>query len=327
MKKVVVVGSAIVDMIMRSNLFRILKSHEVEGGVALCEVYGGKMEIDHMEMAVGGAGTNVAVGLTRLGLLCAPIVCVGRDGFGKMIKNNLETEKVNMDLVQESEISTGISVVLVGPKGGRSIITYRGASAEIKSNDINWDFVSKVDWIHIASLGGDIGLLEDLVVYAAKKGIGVSINPGKKEITKREKLLELFPKIKIVILNRLEAADLTGEQYENWDEIIRKTKDWGVNKVAVTDGARGACIVSGGVTIKMSAFPLKSIDDTGAGDGFCSGVIAGVLEGKTDEILLKMGLANGGSEVTKYGAKNGLLRRHEIDRWLKKSLRVVSSTG
>ncbi|MBI3954624.1 hypothetical protein HY333_01125, partial [Candidatus Collierbacteria bacterium] len=57
MRRVIVVGSAIADVLVRSDNFKVLKSHQVTGGVAMCEVYGGKMEVDQVVMGTGGAGS------------------------------------------------------------------------------------------------------------------------------------------------------------------------------------------------------------------------------------------------------------------------------
>jgi len=46
----------------------------------------------------------------------------------------------------------------------------------------------------------------------------------------------------------------------------------------VTDGERGSPVICDkGRWIKMKAFPNRSIDDTGAGDAFVSGRVAGLF--------------------------------------------------
>ena len=52
MKRVITVGSAVVDVLVRSNGFRVMKSHLVEGGVAMCEVYGGKLGAEEISTEV-----------------------------------------------------------------------------------------------------------------------------------------------------------------------------------------------------------------------------------------------------------------------------------
>jgi len=68
---------------------------------------------------------------------------------------------------------------------------------------------------------------------------------------------------------------------------------------------------------------MKSVDDTGAGDAFVAGMVAGLVSGKDVEVALRMGLANGASEVALLGAKSGLLRRREMTKWLRRRVKMV----
>lgn len=326
MKKVVVIGAAVVDVLLKSNSLKVLKSHQVEGGLAMCEVMGGKIEAENGVLVSGGGGTNVAVGLHRLGEAVKMISRVGDDELSTMLIKELNKENVDMSLLQRTKGKTGISAVLVAANGGRSIVTYRGESGEIERNEIDWNEIEKADWIQISSLGGEMDLLEDLVSFALENGIRVGINPGKKELKQKERLLALLPKLDLFNVNRMEAAEFWGEKYEDEETLLRKFMKVGVRLLFVTDGKKGASVCQNNRWIKMDAFPNKSIDDTGAGDAFVSGVVAGLLQEKKTEEVLKMGLANGGSVVSRLGAKEGLLYKNGMEKWMKKKLKTVEQT-
>lgn len=324
MKKIVCFGSAIVDIMVKSKEFRVLKSHQLSGGLALCEVYGGKTEVDEIMTAVGGAGTNVAVGLSRLGLVVSTVVRVGDDMFGKQVINNLKKEGVETSMVQiQEEAATGISVILVAPDGGRSILTKRGVSKEIKSDEIDWEKIKGVDWIQISSLGGNFELLEDVISWADLNKIKVGLNPGKKELLQRERLKMLLPKVELLVLNKMEATSLLGYELNEEKKTVKQLLKMGVRKIAITDGNKGAGIGLDDRFIWASAFKVKSQDDTGAGDAFCSGLVAGLVEGRPIEEVIKLGLANGASEVMELGVKEGLLYKKQVDKWLKKKTVLV----
>lgn len=325
MKKVIVIGSATVDCLMKSDAFKMLKSHEVAGGVAMCEVLGGKMDAQEGLLCTGGGGTNVAVGLKRLGESVKTIVRLGDDWQAKMVEGDLRAEGVLGDMIQHGKGKTALSAVLVALSGARSIITYRGESAVIAGEEINWLELNKADWIQISSLSGQMNLLEDLVSFATSKRIKVGINPGKGELNERERLIKLLPKFDFISVNRMEAAMLWKESYEDEERLMKRFIESGCRLVTITDGKRGAMIGGSGKIIKMEAFGNKSMDDTGAGDAFVSGAVYGVLNGFDLENILKSGLASGGSVVTKLGAKDGLLRKGEIEKWLKKRLRSVET--
>lgn len=323
MQKVVVVGAAVMDVLLKSKSLRVLKSHEVEGGVAMCEVLGGKIEAENGVLISGGGGTNVAVGLHRLGEAVKMISRVGDDLLSEILIKQLEKESVDLSFLQRTKGRTGLSAVLVAEGGSRSIVTYRGESGEIEKGEIDWKEVKKADWIQVSSLGGEISLLEDLVAFALDSGIKIGVNPGKKELEQKEKLLALLPKLDLFIVNRMEASEFWGGGFEEEEVLVSKFMNAGVRLLMITDGTRGAGVSEKGRWIKMSAFPNKSIDDTGAGDAFVSGAVAGLLQGRKAVDCLKMGLANGGSVVQKLGAKEGLLYKNEMEKWMRKKLKVV----
>lgn len=325
MQKVVVIGSAVVDVLLKSKGLRVMKSHQIEGGVAMCEVMGGKIEAEDGILASGGGGSNVAVGLHRLGEAVKMISRVGGDELGNILVNQLVKEDIDLSLLQRAEGKTGISAVLVAVDGGRSIVTYRGESGEIEGGEIDWEEVKKADWIQVSSLGGEMTLLEDLVSFAVDNGIKIGVNPGKRELAQKERMQKLLPKLDLFNVNRMEATEFWGKRFEEEEDLVKKFAEAGTRLLMMTDGKRGAGVFEKGRWVKMEAFANKSIDDTGAGDAFVTGAVAGLLWGKTAVESLKMGLANGGAVVLKLGAKEGLLYKNEMEKWMKKKLKMVES--
>ena len=324
MKKVLCVGSAVMDILVQSSDLRVLKSHQVAGGVAMCEVYGGKTEAENISLQTGGAGTNVAVGLARLGFVTASLARVGDDWMKDLIINDLKREGVETSLIQAGRgEKTGLSVILVAVDGGRSIITYRGAARRISSGQVDWEKVAGANWLQIAALGGNMELFEDLVVFSKSKNIGIGWNPGKGELREKEKVVKMLPKIDLLVLNRMEASLLLTHPYEEMKQMAEKISGFGVKQVVITDGKKGAGTMSGGVWIFAPAFKTKSVDDTGAGDAFVAGMVAGILSGKEAAVYLKMGMANGASEVKELVAKSGLLAKSEMTKWLRRKLKVI----
>ena len=320
----ITIGSAVVDVLVRSSSFRVMKSHEIEGGVAMCEVYGGKLGAEQIATEVGGGGTNVALGLRRLGVVSRPFSVVGNDDWGEWIKKNLKKEALEVEGIGKVVGDTAVSVVLVAGDGGRSIITQRGVGDKMNSKDIDWKMLEKADWVQVSSLGGNVNLLEDVVLYASSKNIKVGLNPGKKELEEKKRLLSLLPKIEYLNLNHLEAVQYFKGRYGEDKLMAKKFLKAGVKIVTITDGKNGAGLAVENRWIKAESYKTKSVDDTGAGDAFTSGVVCGLLKERPMEEVLKMGLANGASVVTKLGAKRGLLRKGEMNKWVKKrKVRVV----
>jgi sugar/nucleoside kinase (ribokinase family) len=53
----------------------------------------------------------------------------------------------------------------------------------------------------------------------------------------------------------------------------------------------------------------KVVDETGAGDAFCSGLVGALLEGRSVELAVRMGKTAAARVVTKIGGKAGLPKR------------------
>ncbi len=323
MQKVVVIGAAVVDVLLKSKDLKTIKGHELPGGLAICEMVGGKLEAEESMVASGGGGTNVAVGLHRLGEAVKVISRIGSDGLGEVMTKQLVGEGLDLSMMQRGEGKTGLSVVLVSVDGGRSIVTYRGESGLIDPSKINWDEIKKADWIQVSSLGGEMQFLEDLIMFAFNNGVKIGLNPGRKELEQKDMLLKIVSKLDFFNVNRMEASVLTGVDYDNEKEIMKKVADMGCRVVAVTDGKRGASVIVNRNWLKMDAFQVKSVDDTGAGDAFVCGIVAGILQNKKPEDFLKMGLASGGSQVMKLGAKDGMLYKNEVAKWVSKKLKMT----
>lgn len=311
---VVTIGAATLDIFMRSDKFRVVESPDIPGGIAMCEVYGGKMEVEEVTMLSGGGATNTAVSFARKDLKTAVIAEMGNDPQALLIHRDLEEAQVDTRfLIQEKDETTAVSVVLIAADGGRSIMVHRGASAMLDSRDLPLEDL-ETRWVHISSLGGRVDLLKTILEWAKTKKVRVSINPGTKEIEQREKLLKLLPMAEILFLNRDEAKLLW--QIDFGDEGLWSGKQAlpGARVSVITDGKRGGkASIEGKIHFFEGKKLKKIIDSTGAGDAFASGMVAGVLYGKTYEQSLEWGIKNATGVIKHVGAKKGLLSLAEIN--------------
>jgi ribokinase len=312
---VVTIGSAVLDIFMRSDKFRVVQSGDIPGGIAMCEVYGGKMEVEEVAIVSGGGATNCAVSFARKNLKTTIVAEMGNDPQSLLVHRDLEEAQVDTRfLVQEQDETTAVSVVLIADDGGRSIMVHRGASAMLTKQDLPFEELD-TRWVHISSLGGNIDLLKDILQWAKSKGVRVSINPGMKEFKHKDKFLALLPMVEILFLNRDEAKELWGIDYS--DDTLWKSMQSlpGAYATIITDGARGGkTSINGKVGFFEGVKVKKVVDTTGAGDAFASGMVAGVLYGKTHEQAIEWGIKNATAVLHHVGAKKGLLTLGEINR-------------
>ena len=77
----------------------------------------------------------------------------------------------------------------------------------------------------------------------------------------------------------------------------------GVGCVAVTQGARGALVVTADDVLEVPAYALDVVDTTGAGDLFAAGFLAGEARGLGLERSLKLGAIAAAEVIQHYGAR------------------------
>jgi ribokinase len=310
---VVTIGSAVLDIFMRSDAFKVVSSTDIPGGIAMCEVYGGKMEVEEVAIVSGGGATNCAVSFARKELKTAVIAEMGNDPQSLLVHRDLEEAHVDTRfLVQEQDETTAVSVILIADDGGRSIMVHRGAAAMLTKRDLPFDDLES-RWIHVSSLGGNLELLSHILEFARAHQIRVSLNPGLKEIEHREQLMPLLAQVEILFVNREEAKLLWGIDYSDdtlWNNLQALP---GARVTVITDGARGGkASIEGKVQFFAGEKVKHVVDTTGAGDAFASGMVAGVLYGKSYEQALTWGIKNATAVLSYIGAKKGLLTLGEI---------------
>lgn len=181
MHQIITIGSALVDIFIHSAQFTPTKSKQ---GDLLCQLYGDKTEVDGFNVFTGGGGSNTAVGFARLGFKTAVMCETGRDGFARLVMQDLQDQQVSTQLViEEKKEQTGGSVILIGPDGERTVLVHRGAASMLDPFDISAYWLSEARHVHVSSLGGQRPTLEKIFkLVAHNPDLSLSWNPGKKEL-------------------------------------------------------------------------------------------------------------------------------------------------
>lgn len=313
---VITFGSALLDIYIRSNSFKKVDCTGFESGIGLCQEYGGKMEMEELEVTTGGAGTNNAVSFARKGFRTAIVCEMGKDVIGQMIKLELAREGVDISLVvEEGREETGLASIMVAGDGGKSAAIYRGASRMLTLEDMKWDQLD-ASWFYISSLGGHVELVEALVNHATERGMRVAFNPGGGEIErmKADKQLSerVLNKLELLILNREEAEELTGIDFKNEEVWQGGNCIVGPRITVVTAGQVGGKVCEKDKVWLYEKLESKTVEETGAGDAFGSGLVAALMSGKSMEEAIGWGKKQAASVVSFMGPKKGLMTIEQI---------------
>lgn len=277
---------------------------------------GSKYEVRKLVLTTGGGGTNAAVTFARQGLKTACISFVADDPNGREIIDELNSEGVDVSLIQKhSGDFTAYSVILVDDSGERTILSYKGEGQHFDTKTVRFDALES-DWLYIGSIGGHEDVLSKALAWASANQVKIVTDPGTKELSLGiEKLKPLLTQSAIVHMNREEAAELIGIDFADETGIFKKADELIPGIFIMSNGHDGVA-VSDGKTIYRAGVPDSPvIERTGAGDAFTSGFVAEYTQSGDIAKAIQFATANASSVVTQYGSKAGILKQGDTGPW------------
>jgi fructokinase len=249
--------------------------------------------------AAGGAPANTAVGLARQGVATGFIGRVSDDEFGRWLKGVLEKDGISTALtVSDAEAQTRMAYVVTTKSGDRKLAEFTKvacADVRLQENDLNPQAFAKAKVLHF----GSISLIASPAKEATEKAVKLSRENNMVVSYDPNVRLGLWPSpqaCKDAILGTLKWADivkinedelqfLTGSRDLQKADELRKAHDLPV--LIITLDSRGAYVTNREGGKVVPGFKVKLVEATGAGDGFNSGVITGLMPLITDEERLK----------------------------------------
>lgn len=280
------------------------------------------------QKAPGGAPANVAVAVARLGHDVAFLGQVGDDPFGHHLADVLAAEGVDLrGLCYSTEARTALAFVSLTAEGERSFVFYRHPSADMlmRPDQVALDVLKDAKIFHFGSITmiGEPSRSATLLAAqeARSRGMLVSYDPNLRlslwpsPQAAREGMLAGFEYAHIVKVSDEEVEFLTG------GHDIKSLWRGDVQLIAVTQGARGVTIYTPQKSMHIPGFSVRTLDTTGAGDGFVAGMLVGILEhwGDYHAHLNEIGrFANavGALATTQLGAIPALPSRTAVDHFM-----------
>lgn len=307
MPNLISIGDATVDTFLaidNATLHCDVRSKKRE----LCLNYAEKIPIQHGGQTIGGNAANVAVGAARLGLDVILVSDIGDDINGLTIKQTLEEEGVNTDLVRAREGQETRYSVILNFRGERTVLSYYGNLTHDLPN------LPSADWIYYSSLGKGFERVQKKLVAFLQKNpqTKLAVNPGSFQMNEGLSVFkEILDKTEILFVNKEEAQKIVGLK-KNAPALLKKIIKTGVKIAVITDGSAGAFAADEKQMFHLPAIPMKVISKTGAGDAFASGFLSARFHGLSMEKALLWGMVNSASVIGQWGAHTGLLNKKSI---------------
>ena len=305
MKKIVVIGSSNVDLLMKMD--HLPEKGETVTDAVFMQVYGGK-------------GANQAVAAARAAGNVAFVNCVGEDAYTPQMVQNYKNDGIDTRFVfQEKEMASGHALIMIGSEGNNYLSVAPGANYQLTPAKID-EAMPVIDEAAIIVMQYEIpaDTIKYIIDIANQKNIPVLWNFA----PARAFDLSYIPKVDILVLNEVEAGFLAQMPVENQTDAEKAAAQLigqGVEKVIITLGSQGAFVLTKDEKVNVPAYRVDAVDTTAAGDTFCGAYAVANVEGKSPKEALRFASAAAAISVTRMGAQPSAPSRIEIDEFLKKN--------
>jgi len=255
----------------------------------------------------GGPAANAAVAVSRLGGKTAFIGYLGHDVYGDLHLKELEEEKVDTRFIVRGEAQTPLSSILVKPDGQRTVVNYRNDVRYLPHRSFDYSSMKMTPRAMLFD-GHEPYVALDFIEIARYEGIATILDAG----SVHEGTRLLADKVDYLVCSKKFALDFSNHADD--DEALETLSRVNQN-VVITLGNKGVIWKTPSGNGKLPAFPVKSVDTTGAGDAFHGAFALCLARGRPWEETLKFSSAVAALSCTKIGARRGLPYRDEVDQF------------
>jgi len=279
----------------------------------LCLNFGDKLPVSSLHEKVAGNALNNAVGSARLGLRAGFYSVIGDDDTGARIVKKMRHEKISLKYLHVQKRSATNHSIVINFKDDRTILTYSHQRTYTLPSDIE-----PSRWIYYTAIGKKHSSLEKkIIAYCREHHAKIAFNPGTAHLREGvSHMRDLLRHTEAIFVNKEEAEILVGDSVDI-PSLLYRLHELGPHIAVITDGKKGA-YASNSVNIYYTPiFPMKVVENTGAGDAYATGLVAALIHGNPVAEAMRWGTANAASVITKVGPQDGLLTLPKLKAALK----------
>ncbi len=238
---------------------------------------------------VGGQVTNVALNVSRLGGAAAAVGCVGDDGFGRYVRQQLDRAGVGIEYVRLTAQAPTTVAINARQTATPDFIICRGADAHIFPDERYLEAARASRVVHTSAFAlsrepARSTILQALETARQSGGL-VSLDPNYHPRIwpdvddVRGVLAEAYRWVNVTKPSLDDCARLFGPGLSPL-ACVERFLNWGPEIVALTMGERGILFATnGGDFYHIEPGDVEVADVTGAGDAFWAGLLTALLDG------------------------------------------------
>lgn len=262
-----------------------------------------------LQVFSGGKGLNQSTALAKAGVEIYHAGAVGRDG--EFLLEQLRDVGVHTENVAVlTEVRSGNAIIQNDAEGDNCIILYGGANQAVTREQAD-AVIGKFSAGDYIILQNEISELAYIMETAHKKGMRIVLNPS----PMNDKILALpLEKVELLILNEVEAGQILGTDETDGDVLMEKLlKRFPEMKFVLTLGSQGSIYGDKRQKIKQSAYRVKAVDTTAAGDTFTGFFIGSLVRGLSVEQAMDIASRASAIAVTRSGAAPSIPTWDEVE--------------
>ena len=146
-------------------------------GLVRTTAIGSLEHVSDLALHVGGAESNVAIGVVRMGGRATWIGRVGDDSLGRRVLRELRGEQVDVAATVDDSARTGLMLKETPTAGTTRVLYYRAASAgsRLSPGDLDADTIRTADLLHVT---GITLALSESAAAAVHDAVGIARSAG-----------------------------------------------------------------------------------------------------------------------------------------------------
>ena len=295
-----------------------------------------------MQLGIGGSESNVAIGLSRLGVDVTWFGRVGDDSVGRLVAREIRAEGVDARVTMDDGAATGLMIKERRTSTSQNVTYYRAGSAgsRLSADDLDESAIASADVLHVT---GITPALSDSAAQAVRRAADVAREAGvlvSFDVNYRRALWstgdaatfcrEFAAGCDVLFAGEDEAAMLLGpaasasfatdaaaagspsDAAAAAAALACGLAELGPRQAVVKCGAAGAVAMIDGQLVTQEAVSIVAHDTVGAGDAFVAGYLAELAAGNDAPTRLQTAVTVGAFVCLAAGDWEGLPRRSEL---------------
>jgi len=246
---------------------------------------------DHWDVLNGGAESNVAIGLERLGIHAGWIGKLPRNALGRKIVNEIRSFGVDASKVVWTESGRVGTFFVEWGAPPRPLVTIYDRAGSVATTmtaeELDWAYIARAEWVVLTGI--TLALSETCcaaVLTIARRaralGLKVAFDVNYRALLwtreeARAKCLQILPHVNLLVATEGDLELLLGECMERQAAMREIWCRFQFDAVVVTLGGDGSLAYDGRSFLAQPAHRVQVVNRLGAGDAFVAGLLYGYL--------------------------------------------------